>query len=42
MFTGRTDAEVEAAILRPPDVKSSLIDKVTLVLGKIEDKRRRS
>ena len=27
MFTGRTDAEVEAAILWPPDVKSWLIGK---------------
>ena len=28
MFVGRTDAEAEAPILRPPDVKSQLIGKV--------------
>ena len=27
MFTGRTDAEAEAPILWPPDVKSRLIGK---------------
>ena len=27
MFFGRTDIEVEAPILRPPDVKSQLIGK---------------
>ena len=27
MFTGRTDAEVEAPILWPPDAKSQLIGK---------------
>ena len=27
MLTGRTDAEAEAPILWPPDVKSSLIGK---------------
>ena len=27
IFTGRTDAETEALILRPPDVKSRLIGK---------------
>ena len=27
MFCGRTDAEVEAPILQPPDVKSQLIGK---------------
>ena len=27
IFTGRTDAEVEAPILRPPDAKSQLIGK---------------
>ena len=25
MFTGRTDAEAEVLILRPPDVKSRLV-----------------
>ena len=34
IFTGRTDAEAETPILWPPDVK-------TLMLGKIEGKRRR-
>ena len=40
---GRTDAEVEAPILWPPDVKSHLIgkEKNHLVLGKIEGKRKR-
>ena len=32
---GRTDAEAEAPVLWPPDVKSRLIGK-TLMLGKIE------
>ena len=32
---GRTDAEAEAPVLWPPDVKSQLIGK-TLMLGKIE------
>ena len=40
IFTGRTDAEAEAPILWPPDLKSQLIKK-TLMLGKIEDRRRR-
>ena len=35
MFIGRTDAEAETPILRPPDVKNRLIGK-TLMLGKIE------
>ena len=39
IFIGRTDAEAEAAILGPPDVKSLLIEK-DLLLGKNEDKRR--
>ena len=34
IFIGRTDAEAETPILRPPDVK-------TLMLRKIEGKRRR-
>ena len=37
---GRTDAEAEVPTLWPPDVKSRLIGKKTLMLGKIEDKRR--
>ena len=37
---GRTDAEAEAAILWPPDVKSRLVEK-TLVPGKIEGRGRR-
>ena len=40
IFTGRTDAEAKAPILWPPDVKSRLIKK-TLMLGKIEGRRRR-
>ena len=41
IFIGRTDAEVEAPILWPPDKKSQLIEK-TLMLGKIEGSRRRA
>ena len=40
VFFGRNDAEAETPILWPPDVKSGLIWK-TLMLGKIESKRRR-
>ena len=40
MFIGRTDAEAEAPILWPPDVKSQLIAK-TLMLGTFEGRRRR-
>ena len=41
IFTGRTDVEAEAPILRPPDVKNWLIGKKkTLMLGKIEGRRR--
>ena len=40
MFIGRTDAEVETPILRPPDAKTNLLEK-TLMLGKIEGGRRR-
>ena len=36
---GRTDAEAEAPIPWPPDVKSQLMEK-TLMLGNIEDRRR--
>ena len=38
---GRTDAEAETPILWPPDAKSWLIWKKTLMLGKIEGRRRR-
>ena len=41
MFIGRTDDEAEAPILWPPDVKSRLIGKETLMLGKMEGRRRR-
>ena len=40
IFIRRTDAEAEAPIVWPPDVKSWLTGK-TLMLGKIECKRRR-
>ena len=40
IFIGRTDAEAEIPILRPPDMKSQLTGK-TLMLVKIEGKRRR-
>ena len=40
MFIGRTNAEAEAPILWPPDANSHLLEK-TLMLGKIEDKRKR-
>ena len=40
IFIGRTDAEAEAPILWPPDVKNRLIGK-TLMLGKTEGRRRR-
>ena len=41
MFIGRTDAEAETPVLWPTDVKSLLIKKKTLMLGKIEGRRRR-
>ena len=40
IFTGRTDAEVEAPILLPPDVKNWLSGK-RLMLWKTEGRRRR-
>ena len=40
LFIGRTDAEAETLILWPPDVKSRLMGKKTLMLGKIEGRRR--
>ena len=39
-FIGRTDAEAEALIFWPTDVKNWLIRK-TLMLGKIEGRRKR-
>ena len=41
VFFGRTDAEAEAPILWPPDVLRVDSLKKTLMLGKIEDRRRR-
>ena len=40
VFTGRTDAEAEAPILWPPDMKTDSLEKI-LMLGKIEGRRRR-
>jgi len=40
IFIGRTDADTEAPILRPPDSKIWLLGK-PLMLGKIEGRRRR-
>ena len=40
IFIGRTDAEAEAPILWPPDVKADSLEKI-LMLGKIEGRRRR-
>ena len=40
IFIGRTDAEAEAAIIWPPDAKRNSLEK-TLLLGKIDDRRRR-
>ena len=40
IFIGRTDAEVEIPVLWSPDKRTDSFEK-TLVLGKIEDRRRR-
>ena len=40
VFIGRTDAEAEAPILWPPDVKNCSLEE-TLMLGKIEGERRK-
>ena len=40
IFIGRTDAEAEAPILWPPDVKNCSLEE-TLMLGKIEGERRK-
>ena len=41
IFTGRTDAEAETPILWPPDVQWADPCERTLMLGKIEGRRRR-
>ena len=41
VFVGRTDAEAETPILWPPHANSWLILEKTLMLGKIEGRRRR-
>jgi len=41
IYIGRTDAEAEALILWPPDVKSRNSLNKTPILGKIEGRRRR-
>ena len=41
MFIGRTDVEADTPILWPPDVLRVDSLKKTLMLGKIEDGRRR-
>ena len=41
IFIGRTDTKAGSPILWPPDVKSWLIGKDPLILGKIEGRRRR-
>ena len=40
VFTGRADAEAETPILWPPVQRADLFEK-TLMLGKIEGRRRR-
>ena len=40
IFIGRTDAESEGPILRPPNANCDLLEK-TLMLGKIEGRKRR-
>ena len=39
IFIGRTDAEGEAAIIWPPDVKTNSLEK-TLILGSFEGRGR--
>ena len=41
ILIGRTDAKAKAPILWPPDVNTQVMGKKTLVLGKIEGKRKR-
>ena len=40
VFIGRTDVEAKTLIFWPPDAKSYSFEK-TLMLGKIEDRRKR-
>ena len=40
-FFGRNDAKAETPVLWPPDVKTDSIGEKTLMLGKIEGRRRR-
>ena len=40
IFIGRTDVKVKVPVLQPPDAKTLLIGK-TLILGKVESKKRR-
>ena len=40
VFIGRTDVEAETPILWPPDARVDSLEK-TVMLGKIEDRRRR-
>ena len=40
ILIGRTDGEAEAPVFWPPDTKTWLIGKKTLILGKIEDRGR--
>ena len=42
IFIGGTNAEAEIPIIWPPDAKSHLTGKKTLMLGKIECRRRRA
>ena len=41
IFIGRTDGEAETPILWPPDTKKTVSLEKTLMLGKMEGKRRR-
>ena len=41
MFIGRTDVEAETSILWPPDAETADSFEKTLMLGKIEGRRRR-
>ena len=41
MFTGRTDVEAETPILWPPDAEKTDSFEKTLMLGKMEGRRRR-
>ena len=40
LFIGRTNAEAEAPLIWPPDVKSDSLEKI-LMLGRIEGRMRR-